>query len=140
MIEITVIGEPAPQGSKRHVGKGVMIESSKKVTPWRQDVVAAAKAVGKMTQGPVTVQMIFTLRKPASAPKTRRTFADKKPDLDKLIRSTADALVTAGVIEDDARIVELRAVKGFPGESAGTLPSGTGAQIRIWTTGEEGSQ
>ena len=31
MIEIKVIGLPAPQGSKRHVGHGVMIESSKKV-------------------------------------------------------------------------------------------------------------
>jgi hypothetical protein len=27
----TVLGKPAPQGSKRHVGKGVMIESSKQV-------------------------------------------------------------------------------------------------------------
>lgn len=137
MIEITVIGEPAPQGSKRHVGGGVMIESCEKVKPWRQDVVAAAKAVGLHVAGPVAVQMVFTLRKPASAPKKRRTFADKKPDLDKLVRSTADALVTAGVIEDDARIVELRAVKTFPGELAGSLPKGTGAQIRIWGIEED---
>ena len=36
MIEIKVIGLPAPQGSKRHVGHGVMIESSNNVKPWRE--------------------------------------------------------------------------------------------------------
>ena len=40
MIEIVVYGQPAPQGSKRLVGK-VMLESSKKVQPWRQDVKQA---------------------------------------------------------------------------------------------------
>jgi Holliday junction resolvase RusA-like endonuclease len=44
-LVITVFGQPAPQGSKRHVGHGVMVESSKKVKPWRQDVVAAARSV-----------------------------------------------------------------------------------------------
>lgn len=43
MIAFDVYGEPAPQGSKRHVGGGRMIESSAKVKPWRQDVVAAAR-------------------------------------------------------------------------------------------------
>ena len=43
-LTFRVYGTPAPQGSKRHVGRGVMVESSKKVAPWRQDVVAAAAA------------------------------------------------------------------------------------------------
>ena len=34
----------APQGSKRHVGKGVMIESCKAVKPWRLLVAQAAMA------------------------------------------------------------------------------------------------
>lgn len=33
-IGFHVIGLPAPQGSKKHVGHGVMVESSKKVKPW----------------------------------------------------------------------------------------------------------
>ena len=41
-IFIPVRGVPAPQGSKRHIGHGIMIENSKKVKPWRQDVRAAA--------------------------------------------------------------------------------------------------
>ena len=43
-LTIVAYGQPAPQGSKRHVGKGVMVESSKKLRPWRQDVKAAAEA------------------------------------------------------------------------------------------------
>ena len=38
--KFTVHGLPAPQGSKRHVGKGVMVESSKYVKPWREAVKA----------------------------------------------------------------------------------------------------
>lgn len=33
-----VFGLPAPQGSKRHVGEGRMVESSKRVKPWRRQV------------------------------------------------------------------------------------------------------
>ncbi len=36
------MGKPAPQGSKRSLGGRVMIESSKRCKPWRQDVRHAA--------------------------------------------------------------------------------------------------
>lgn len=121
MLEITVIGTPGPQGSKRHVGNGRMIESSKKVKPWREAVVWAAREVGGKITGPVVAEMIFTLPKPKSAPKNRRTWPDRKPDIDKLIRSTCDALTTAGTYEDDARIVWIAARKVFPGEDEQAL-------------------
>lgn len=104
-MTITIYGMPAPQGSKRHVGNGVMIESSKKVKPWREAVVWAAREAGERVAGPARIWVTFTLPRPASAPK-RRTVPDRKPDLDKLLRSTLDALVTAGAIEDDARIAK----------------------------------
>lgn len=130
---ITAFGMPGPQGSKRHVGNGRMIESSKKVAPWRQDVVAAARAVigisGKPIDGPIRCTMVFTLPKPVSAPKKRRTLPDKKPDLSKLIRSTEDALTTAGAWQDDARVVEIHASKRYPGEGVNSLPS---PGVRIW--------
>ena len=44
MITFHVSGTPAPQGSKRHVGGGRMIESSKKVEPWREAVARVASA------------------------------------------------------------------------------------------------
>lgn len=149
MIRLTVYGQPAPQGSKRHVGGGRMIESSKKVKPWRQDVKAAAEQflagcavmrdlvggcnVRVMPNGPdavvafpldrpLRVRMVFTLPKPKSAPKTRRTFPDRKPDLSKLLRSTEDALTDAGLIADDARLVEFsRLAKVFPNEDPDAL-------------------
>ena len=74
--------------------------------------------------------MIFTMRKPQSAPKRRTTLPDRRPDLDKLCRSTLDALVTAGTISDDARVIGIVARKVFPGEGQDAL-SVPGAVIRI---------
>jgi Holliday junction resolvase RusA-like endonuclease len=138
-LSITVYGGPAPQGSKRYLGapggKGRMIEMSKRVAPWRSAVVDAARTVIDSTgavplDGPLAVRMIFTLRKPASAPKRRRTWPDRTPDLSKLARSTEDALTDAGAIVDDARIVEyLRLAKVYPGEDPDALDI-PGA--RIW--------
>jgi len=136
-MTITVYGTPAPQGSKRHVGNGVMIESSAKVKPWREAVKWAVLENTRVHLlkdlricGPVAVEMVFTLPKPKSAPKGRRTWPDRKPDLSKLIRSTEDALTEVGVYEDDARIVRCTATKVFPGEGEDSLPS-PGAVIRI---------
>lgn len=140
-MKLTIIayGDPAPQGSKRHVGKGVMIESCKRVKPWRENVAAAAlearvaEAFAPPLDGPLRARMVFTLRKPASAPKKRRTYPDRKPDLSKLIRSTEDALVQAGAIADDARIVEFtRAAKVFVGEDPEALDA-TGVRIEVET-------
>jgi Holliday junction resolvase RusA-like endonuclease len=66
--------------------------------------------------------MVFTMPKPLSAPKTRRTWPMRTPDLSKLLRSTEDALTTAGIWRDDARVVEYgRAAKVFPGEDPEAL-------------------
>jgi Holliday junction resolvase RusA-like endonuclease len=100
------------------VGRGVMIESSQLVKPWREAVVWAARERNIKVSGPVSVRVVFTIRKPVSAPKKRKTYPDKKPDLDKLLRSTLDALVTAGAIEDDARVIRLSSSKVFPREDA----------------------
>lgn len=142
VLTIIVYGEPAPQGSKKFVGMvnghGMMTESSKKVKPWRQDVVAAAIVAvngAAPLDGPLRVNMVFTLRKPAGAPKRRRTYPDKKPDVSKLARSTEDALKTAGAIADDARIVGYdRLYKVYPGEDREALTSpGVRIEIRALT-------
>lgn len=142
MISLTVFGMPAPQGSKKFVGttktgRGLLAESSKKVKPWRQDVRAAAEEAREKygalmpMDGPLIVSMVFTLPKPASAPKKRRTWPDKKPDVSKLARSTEDALSDAGLWADDARVVEYsRLAKVFPGEDPDALPS-PGVRITV---------
>lgn len=137
-MRIVVYGSPAPQGSKKFVGRtkegrGIMAESSKKVRPWRQDVKAAALAVrdgAAPIDAPVRVRMVFTVPKPASAPKRKRTFPCRKPDVSKLARSTEDALVDAGLIVDDARIVTYdRLAKVYPGEDEDALEA---PGVQIW--------
>jgi Holliday junction resolvase RusA-like endonuclease len=141
-MRIVVYGSPAPQGSKKFVGMrgghGVMVESSKRVKPWRADVKAAAEAArdgAAPMDGPLVMRMVFTLPKPSSAPKRRRTYAMRKPDLSKLVRSTEDALTDAGLISDDARIVEYeRLAKVFPGEDPESLEA-PGVRIELRSVG-----
>lgn len=136
MIAFDVYGNPAPQGSKRHVGNGVMVESSRKVKPWRQDVKYAAlqaRAGAPPIDTAVIVRMVFTMPKPKSAPKRLRTYPCRTPDLDKLARSTCDALTEAGIWSDDARAVEFsRLAKVYPGEDPESLDS-PGVRITIET-------
>lgn len=138
-VTFTVYGTPGPQGSKKFVGttktgRGILVESSAKVKPWRMDVKEAAEAAkskhGDAFDGPLRVSMVFTLRKPSSAPKTRRTWPDRMPDVSKLVRSTEDAISDAGLWADDARVVELATAKRYPGEGADALDS-PGAVVTI---------
>lgn len=111
-----VDGVPGPQGSKRHVGNGRMIEMSKKVGPWRERVrlTAARDFVGPPLDGPLEVSISFYLERGKTV---TRDYPSVMPDLDKLVRATFDALTQANVIADDARVVELRTGKyyGEPG-------------------------
>lgn len=128
-MRIVAYGLPAPQGSKKYVGqsrsgRGILVESSAKVKPWRQCVHAAAvnaRNGAAPLDGPLRVRMIFTLPKPKSAPKTRQTFPCRLPDGSKLQRSTEDALTDAGVWTDDARVVEWVGAKRYPNEGPDAL-------------------
>lgn len=111
MIAFFVPGKPAPQGSKRHVGHGVMVESSKAVKPWRIEVMWAARAACRTPlDGPVAVDLAFVMPRPKSAPKRSTPPAIKRPDVDKLARAILDA-VTGVVVADDSQIVRLVATK-----------------------------
>ena len=134
-MTITVIGIPGPQGSKKLVGRdrkgrGILVESSAKVKPWREAVrwsaLEAIERTGKRFKGALVVSMAFALPRPKSA--KAGTQADKRPDLSKLVRSTEDALTDSGIWEDDARIVSLYATKCYAG---GDLLAVPGCVIRI---------
>lgn len=122
MTPLFVPGAPAPQGSKRHVGRGVLVESSKAVGPWRERVALAAHAHGVelIEDGPVLVRLDFVMPRPRSAPKTRTAAATKRPDVDKLARAILDAL-TGIAWRDDSQVIELSATKAIalPGEPSG---------------------
>jgi crossover junction endodeoxyribonuclease RusA len=105
-------GRPAPQGSKRHVGNGVLVESSKALAPWRTLVAWSAAQHWREAPllGAVWVQLQFVMPRPLSTPKKATPPAIKKPDADKLTRAIFDAL--SGVCwKDDSQIVDLHASK-----------------------------
>lgn len=120
-VTISVCGTPAPQGSKRYVGNGRMVESSAAVKPWREAVKHAALAAGAMPMaGPVELDVAFFVKRPKSHYGTGKNAADikrsapkrpaSKPDLDKLLRSTLDGL-TGIAYADDAQVVMVTASK-----------------------------
>jgi len=124
-FSIFIVGEPAPQGSKRHVGNGVMIEASKKVAPWRKAVADQIKKAFAIQgesffTGAVEIEQIFILNKPKSV---LRLLPTVPPDLDKLERGLFDALTLAKIWEDDSLVVisHSRKVYAKHGEPTGVF-------------------
>jgi crossover junction endodeoxyribonuclease RusA len=130
VIDLSVNGKPAPQGSKRHVGNGRMVEMSKAVGPWREAVRAEVQLemwtqgrLGAPLEGPLAVTITFLLPRPRGHFGTGRNSACLKPsapayptgtpDVDKLARSTLDGLVMGGAMRDDAQVVMLCAAKRY---------------------------
>lgn len=108
-VTFSVEGIPAPQGSKRHVGNGRLIESSKKVAPWRLAVATAARAQDAIFDAPVSVVVVFLLPKPQ---RPRHRLHITRPDIDKLARSTLDGL-TGALITDDSIVFHLDVSKRY---------------------------
>ena len=111
MITFFVPGKPIPQGSKKHVGRGIMVESAKDLGPWRERVALAAKerAPAPLT-GALYLQVEFIMPRPASTPKKFTPPAIKRPDLDKLIRAVMDGM-THICYHDDAQVIHIGADK-----------------------------
>jgi crossover junction endodeoxyribonuclease RusA len=130
-VTFTVSGMvPAPQGSKRALGPGRMIESCKRLKPWRALVTSTAEALGVgIIPGPVSLSVTFMMPRPKyhytgkGALSSRATaWPAVKPDADKLLRAVGDAL-TGTLIEDDARVVNIAGQKRWcrAGEEPGAL-------------------
>jgi Holliday junction resolvase RusA-like endonuclease len=135
-LMIDVLGTPAPQGSKKgfynqKLGRVVIVEDSKEKTrTWRQDVLTAAVDAQpdgwQPIDGPVWIEAYFYFKRPAahfgsgrnagilkaSAPE----FPAVKPDVDKVLRATLDALAAAGCFCNDSRVVSVRAEKRYVDE------------------------
>lgn len=125
MYDFHVTGNPGSQGSKRHVGNGRMIESSRKVKPWRAAVKDAAK-VARGSLDPLDCAVVVTVDFYLPAP-AKSKFGDRPagpPDLDKICRSTGDALEASGIITNDSRIIKWIAQKHWALDEPG-------AHIRI---------
>ena len=129
-MRISVEGiEPAPQGSKKHVGHGRMIEVSKRVKPWRKAVRLEALAQrAPLIEGACDIAVVFRFSRPKAhlnkrgklKPQAPTFVTVKRNDIDKLLRSTLDAL-TGSAILDDSQVVTVAAEKRYclEGEPAG---------------------
>jgi len=99
-------------------GKPFITTTAKGLPMWRRLVADVAQrfAPAEPWAGPVGVELDFGIPKPKSAPKRRRVWPDKRPDIDKLSRAVLDAL-TYVIFADDSQVVRLRASKdyGAPG-------------------------
>jgi crossover junction endodeoxyribonuclease RusA len=128
-MRIEVAGIPAPQGSKRHVGGGRMVESSRAVGPWREAVRAETQRAVKLEgsfAGPVHLELTFWLPRPKGHYGTGRNagqvresapcYPTSRPDVDKLARAVLDGLVDGGAFADDSEVTSLTTVKRYEGE------------------------
>lgn len=136
LVAFDVLGSPAPKGSGRamlvggkaqHVPSGSSV-NARAIKSWDAAVrEAAARAVGPVTappfvDRPLRLTMTCRMRRPAAhwgrgrnagqLKPTAPAWPTAKPDLDKLARSTLDAM-TGTVFDDDSRIVELFLRKCF---------------------------
>lgn len=139
---------PAPQGSKAYRGHRynakagrplpVLTEQSKRVDPWRQVVTtyarhaAARQRMRAPLDGPLEAKLVFIMEPARNAQGDPIRLPDTRHygDLDKLQRSTFDALADARVIADDARIIRVEAMKVFPGRFARLDQAGVYVRIR----------
>ena len=124
-LTFTVLGKPAPQGSKRHVGRGVMVESSKRCKPWRQDVRHTALDLRPEgwyanMDAAIALSVVFVFARPKSHFRANGQLKPSAPahctgrigDVSKLVRAVEDAM-TGIIYNDDAQIISLIAHRRF---------------------------
>lgn len=111
-VSLSVIGDPASQGSHAIMNGRIVQVNSKKHKAWRNAITQQALATLPPDWVPIDepCELIvnFYMPKPASV---KRSLPTVSPDLDKLIRAVGDSLTDSGVVVDDSRIVRISARK-----------------------------
>lgn len=136
-IGFRVAGIPAPKGSARAIKRGdraVLVASSSNANrdaqrSWATAVGWAAKAAHRAAPwaGPIGLEVTFYVARPKSV---RRALPEVKPDGDKLLRATADAL-TGILFVDDGQVTDWIARKRYA-----TAEEPCGAWIEVWRVSE----
>lgn len=139
IVSFTVLGEPAPQGSKTRTKFGGVREANPRTRPYRQAVAAEAqiameKADAALVLEAVEITVSFYFERPLghygsgknagkikpSAPAHKTTA----PDSEKLARAAFDGM--AGIVyRNDAQVVEAHIRKGYGG------PARTEIEVRL---------
>jgi Holliday junction resolvase RusA-like endonuclease len=129
VVEFSVAGVPAPQGSKTRTKWGVR-EDNPATKPWRTAVAweATAAMQGRTPlAGPLELAATFYFPRPKNHYGTGKNsgrlkdnapvWCGTKPDADKLLRAIGDA-ITGIVCRDDSQIVQITAWKLYGTPSA----------------------
>jgi Holliday junction resolvase RusA-like endonuclease len=113
-VSLSVVGDPASQGSHAIMQGRIVQVNSKKHKAWRNAITRTALATlpadWEPIDEPCELIVIFFMPKPASV---KRSLPTVSPDLDKLIRAVGDSLTDSGVVVDDSRIVRISARKVY---------------------------
>lgn len=130
-VSFRVFGLPQSQGSvKGYVvnGRAHLTTTNRKLGDWRRLIADCAQPHAHLFDGPVEVSLWFYLPRPKSLGK-RIALPAKRPDLDKLVRASFDAL-TGVMWNDDAQVTHLHAYKRYASDH---YPPGVQVQIRETT-------
>lgn len=122
---VKVYGTPAAKGSLKCIGgRGKrghqLIEDSTRTAPWRKRVAEGGRALGLPAplEGPIGVEIVFTIELPASVKPASRPWPIRRSkaggDIDKLERVILDGLADAEVYIDDAQVCETHTLKVHP--------------------------
>lgn len=120
-LELTVMGDPKPQGSKRgfvtKTGKVALVEmAGNPLKLWRESIALTAQVEAKkqnweVTDQPVSMEVIFYMKKPQ---KPKFSLPAVRPDIDKLLRALLDGLTQAKTVYlDDSQVCILQASKTY---------------------------
>lgn len=127
--QIDVEGIPVPQGSFRHIGNGRIIAANPKLNAWRETIATAINNDPKapfQINAPVKVELVFILPRPKTVIRQHHTV---KPDIDKLVRATLDAISLyrySQALTDDSIVTDLHAAKRY------TTDGWTGVHIKLF--------
>jgi Holliday junction resolvase RusA-like endonuclease len=122
-VSFVVYGQPQQAGSKRHVGRGRIIDDNPRAAEWKRDIAqVAGQSADDLFEGAVRLSARFFLPRPGGHFGTGRnaghlrpsapTWPATRPDVDKLARAVLDGVVGI-LLRDDAQVVQLEASKHY---------------------------
>lgn len=109
---------PVPEGShSAHIigGRAVVHHNnSDKLMAYREAIAEGYRKSGGNYHHdePVSIQICFIFPRPKSVSKKKRPYMVVKPDIDKLLRSTLDAL-TGVAYDDDSQVIDVSMSKVY---------------------------
>lgn len=111
-VTLRIYGEPKPQGSLKHVGRGIMVPANKDMNKWRDHVEETLRNswTRDVLDQAISVSAAFYLTKPK---RPRFIQPATAYDADKLARAVGDAMEKSGVIKNDARICQWQIEKHY---------------------------